>query len=194
MSCTLVIEHGNSAVLQATVRNALTGEYVANAVVTARVLNAARQEVAGIAWPVPLIYISGSNGVYRALLPASIELFPGLPYTAEITIEEPGASAVRVLEMRIVVVNRGCGEQVPHSSPASPAYQGPSTLQKLHEAEAALHRLILGRSPRVIVDQNGERVEYTAANRGALQQYVNSLKQQLGLLTTSATRPAGVYF
>lgn len=50
---------------------------------------------------------------------------------------------------------------------------------KLAEAEKAYHELMLGQSVRVFVDQNGERVEYTAANKLALQSYINQLRSQM---------------
>lgn len=53
----------------------------------------------------------------------------------------------------------------------------------LGEAEQALHLLATGGSARVFVDQNGERIEYTAANRNLLALYINELKRQLGLVT-----------
>lgn len=48
--------------------------------------------------------------------------------------------------------------------------------EKLVDAENALHELQVGRSARVFVDQNGERVEYTAANRAELKKYIQELK------------------
>ena len=42
---------------------------------------------------------------------------------------------------------------------------------KLAEAEKVYHELMLGLSVRVFVDQNGERVEYTA--------YINQLRSQM---------------
>ena len=62
----------------------------------------------------------------------------------------------------------------------------------LEDAEKAYHRLMLGGSVRVTVDQNGERVEFTAANRSALFAYIQGLKRELGLLPPRA--PAGVIF
>jgi hypothetical protein len=59
------------------------------------------------------------------------------------------------------------------------------TATKLSEARAALHLLVIGKSARVVVDQNGERVEFTAANRAALESYIASLE------TSTARRPAG---
>jgi len=51
--------------------------------------------------------------------------------------------------------------------------------ERLTEAEAAYHDLLMGRQVRVFVDQNGERVEYTAANRPALAAYIDGLKRQV---------------
>ncbi|QFS86614.1 MULTISPECIES: gpW family head-tail joining protein [Marinobacter] len=62
---------------------------------------------------------------------------------------------------------------------------------RLAEAESEYHALITGNKPRVVVDQNGERVEFTAANAGRLRQYIESLRAQL----SSTTRgPMRVYF
>ncbi|AAQ63363.1 head-tail adaptor Ad1 [Burkholderia phage BcepNazgul] len=44
----------------------------------------------------------------------------------------------------------------------------------------AYHKLLTGRSARVIVDQNGERVEFTAANQQALVTYIRQLEAQCG--------------
>lgn len=50
---------------------------------------------------------------------------------------------------------------------------------KIADAETKYHQLMIGSMPRVIVDQNGERVEFTAVNRLALYQYIASLKRLL---------------
>lgn len=67
-----------------------------------------------------------------------------------------------------------------------------TTQQKLDQAEAAYHDLMTGSSARVVVDQNGERVEFTAANASRLAAYIQELKRQLG--TTPASGPLNVYF
>ena len=46
----------------------------------------------------------------------------------------------------------------------------------LTEARIARHALLIGNSARVVVDQNGERVEYTSANRAALDAYITELE------------------
>lgn len=57
--------------------------------------------------------------------------------------------------------------------------------QKLAEAEAAYHALMLGQSVAELRDSSNELIRYTPANAGRLQAYIQTLKQQLGLLTTS---------
>jgi len=49
----------------------------------------------------------------------------------------------------------------------------------LTAAEDALLNLNTGRSARVIVDQNGERVEFSAINISGLRSYINTLTSQL---------------
>lgn len=54
---------------------------------------------------------------------------------------------------------------------------------RLAQAEQAQHELMMGQTARVYVDQNGERVEYAAANAERLRAYILSLKVELGLPT-----------
>lgn len=54
-----------------------------------------------------------------------------------------------------------------------------ATKQLLAEARAAYHKLVTGLSAREVVDQNGERVTFTAANRSALYNYILELETQL---------------
>lgn len=60
---------------------------------------------------------------------------------------------------------------------------------KLAEAEAALHDLMIGQSPRVVVDQNGERIEYTAANAAKLRSYIETLKTAISAKKGGPLRP-----
>ena len=62
----------------------------------------------------------------------------------------------------------------------------------LTDAEQQLHLVLTGQAARVFVDQNGERIEYTAANAGRLQTYINELRRLLGLNTV--TGPMSVWF
>ena len=52
--------------------------------------------------------------------------------------------------------------------------------QQLDEATTALHNLMIGRNVVEVVDQNGERVRYTSANKSDLQSYINDLRRQIG--------------
>jgi hypothetical protein len=47
---------------------------------------------------------------------------------------------------------------------------------RLAQAEEALHNLITGRMARVVVDQNGERVEFTMTSVAQLRAYIETLK------------------
>lgn len=53
----------------------------------------------------------------------------------------------------------------------------------LSQAEAAFHQLRLGGQAKVVVDQNGERVEFTVARSSELRAYILELKTLLGLPT-----------
>ena len=56
----------------------------------------------------------------------------------------------------------------------------PANLQKLKEAREAYHSLRTGTAPRVVVDQNGARVEYAAANATGLYSYIQELEALCG--------------
>lgn len=67
--------------------------------------------------------------------------------------------------------------------------------QRLAEAELAYHNLMLGTSARVVVDQNGERVEFTAANAERLKAYIESLKAEIARGGAAPDyRPLGALF
>ena len=51
--------------------------------------------------------------------------------------------------------------------------------RRLCEAEDALHELALGRAPTVVVDHNGERVEYNKQSIRNLRGYILELKDQI---------------
>lgn len=65
------------------------------------------------------------------------------------------------------------------------------TLQsRLAEAEQAYHEFQMGRTPRVFVDQNGERIEYSATNIRSLAAYISALKFQIS--GASQSGPFGI--
>lgn len=61
------------------------------------------------------------------------------------------------------------------------------TKQLLDEARRAYHKLALGLSPREVVDSNGERVTFTAANRQDLANYITKLEGELAARSESPT-------
>lgn len=71
---------------------------------------------------------------------------------------------------------------------------------KLKQAKDAYHELMTGTSVRVFVDQNGERVEYTAANAARLSSYIRQLEKAISSGNCNAfgdpskTGPIGFYF
>lgn len=71
----------------------------------------------------------------------------------------------------------------------------PTLAQKLVQAEDAYHRLMIGGQPLVVVDQNGERVEYTRANSAQLRAYILELQRLIASNgATIASGPMGVIF
>lgn len=66
---------------------------------------------------------------------------------------------------------------------------------QLKEASEAYHNLISGQQPRVVVDQNGERVEFVAANQSKLYAYIQSLQAELGCAPVAMmSQPAQFFF
>lgn len=61
--------------------------------------------------------------------------------------------------------------------------------KQLREAQAAYHSLLTGTSARVIVDQNGERVEFTATSKTNLYNYILSLQGILGICIPAMALP-----
>ena len=51
--------------------------------------------------------------------------------------------------------------------------------KRLTVAYEQLDKLLTGRATRVIVDQNGERIEYAVANAERLESYIASLEAKL---------------
>lgn len=63
----------------------------------------------------------------------------------------------------------------------------------LREAEQAYHELAIGQAPKVIVHQNGQRVEYNSTTLPRLKAYIQELKLALGYPTAPAS-PMKVFF
>lgn len=74
------------------------------------------------------------------------------------------------------------------------------TLEMLREAKEAEFRISTGQNVVIVIDQNGERLEYQKANLSALQNLIRKMEIELracGLLNDAGIahyRPLGVYF
>jgi hypothetical protein len=66
--------------------------------------------------------------------------------------------------------------------------------QRLHDARAEYHDLNTGRLARVVGDQNGERVEFVAANKTTLYNYIKDLESQLSPAAPLNNGPARFFF
>lgn len=51
--------------------------------------------------------------------------------------------------------------------------------ERLTHARDQYHKLMLGKVTKVIVDQNGERIEYTAVSADSLRNYIQELEALL---------------
>lgn len=51
--------------------------------------------------------------------------------------------------------------------------------QRLNEAEAAYHALMVGRSAVTVTDQSGESITYGRARASDLAGYISSLRQEI---------------
>lgn len=65
--------------------------------------------------------------------------------------------------------------------------------QELDAARLAYHNLMTGKMARVIVDQNGERVEFVATNVARLQAYIQTLEAECSAATTGRPRVRGPF-
>ena len=63
----------------------------------------------------------------------------------------------------------------------------------LKDAKKQKHALLTGKSARVFVDQNGERIEYATANLPRLNAYIYDLETQLGMHPPGARGPMSVW-
>ena len=70
--------------------------------------------------------------------------------------------------------------------------------KQLKEAQDAYHSIMTGTLARVVVDQNGERVEFSSANAATLAGYISRLQTELGMNCGAASqwavRPASFIF
>lgn len=66
--------------------------------------------------------------------------------------------------------------------------------QRLTKAEIAYDLIMTGKAVKRFVDQNGETVEYSAANITKLEAYIQSLKDLLNPMAALCRRPRAIGF
>lgn len=86
MSDVTEIYYGNDMVLDlADLTSETTGLNVNSASVTVTLVDAAGANVVGDSWPKAMIYVTGSNGIYRTSLLDTLSLTIGARYKAKIS-------------------------------------------------------------------------------------------------------------
>lgn len=68
----------------------ISGDYINNATVTARIKDKQGRDVAGETWPITLQYIAASDGNYHGNFDDGIELIVGKIYIVEIAADAGG--------------------------------------------------------------------------------------------------------
>lgn len=87
MSNVNILFTGNDTVLEVKgLKNEVTGDFLNAASVTATMVDAEGDQVAGDVWPKSLVYVTGSDGTYRATLPYTMNLVAGGRYVAQISV------------------------------------------------------------------------------------------------------------
>lgn len=71
-------------------KDQVTEAFVNDATVTAVMKDAAGDEVTGQTWPLTLVYITASDGVYRGVLDAALDVELGDRVTVEATVSASG--------------------------------------------------------------------------------------------------------
>ena len=82
---TLTIYEENDAYIEVKgLLNRTTGAFVEDAAMTVTLRTLAGAEVAGHTWPAAMAFVVGTNGVYRAMIPAALDVTQGTSYVAVI--------------------------------------------------------------------------------------------------------------
>lgn len=66
--------------------------------------------------------------------------------------------------------------------------------QRLEQAKDAKHKLATGQLARVFMDQNGERVEFTATNMAQLERHIAALEAEIAGTRPTIRKPIGFIF
>jgi len=81
---------GNTAILEVSLVDVLTDSAVNAATVAVTLTDISGVELAGDTWPKTLSYVSGSEGIYRALLSSNVDMEEGANYLYVATASAAG--------------------------------------------------------------------------------------------------------
>ena len=83
---------GNDTVLEyGGLRDGITFQVITDATLEVTINDLAGDPVAGITWPVTLIPVADTDGVYRAVMDKAVAVVAGTDYRAELTIAASGS-------------------------------------------------------------------------------------------------------
>lgn len=83
MSNVHVLYAGNDTVLQLSeLQDEVSGSFLDGADVSVTVADEQGNPVGGATWPMSLVHVAGSKGIYRTTLPYTLDLQPGRRYSA----------------------------------------------------------------------------------------------------------------
>lgn len=85
MTCRVAFVKNTNLLEVIGLKDAVTGDFINDATVTATIKDAAGEVVAGQSFPVTLAYVPASDGDYRATLGKDLALLDDTEYIAEIT-------------------------------------------------------------------------------------------------------------
>jgi len=82
--------------------NGLTGEVISDADVAVTLRDVHGDTVDGAVWPITILAVTGVDGTYRALLPASLDIIPRMQVEATIVADAgPGMQRTWYLPLRV---------------------------------------------------------------------------------------------
>ena len=86
-------------------KNAATGVFINDATVTATLKDSSNSNVTGQTWPLSLVFVSSSDGVYRGTLEDDLNLTEGEIYTAEINADA-GSDQIANWSIQLTAIKR----------------------------------------------------------------------------------------
>lgn len=87
-------------------RDSADKSFINNAVVSCRIKDRAGTDLTGETWPVTLSYVAASDGVYRGVVAAALNLVVNQVYTLEITATSGGNQGFWAVPVKAITRTR----------------------------------------------------------------------------------------